>query len=198
MPEEARNELGETALITAAKNGEVGKVKQLLDASADMEATDKWGRTALMWCAREGWIESLRLLVRLPPTHHAAAPSATAARTPLHPATLLPPVPHYRQPRWSCRLRWRGARRSTRSTSTGPPLSDGRRRPRTTRAHSISSPAAPRTWRGRRLAAVCSPHPVPAPLTRTRRFACGPTHQSTRDPPRPLSARRNRRADAHD
>ena len=99
MPEEARNELGETALITAAKNGEVGKVKQLLDASADMEATDKWGRTALMWCAREGWIESLRLLVRLPPTHHAAAPSATAARTPLHPGHVaptrspLPPTP---------------------------------------------------------------------------------------------------------
>ena len=60
---EARNELGETALITAAKNGEVGKVKKLLDADADIEATDKWGRTALMWCAREGWIESLRLLV---------------------------------------------------------------------------------------------------------------------------------------
>ena len=99
MLEEARNELGETALITAAKNGEVGKVKQLLDASADMEATDKWGRTALMWCAREGWIESLRLLVRLPPTHHAAAPSATAARTPLHPGHVaptrspLPPTP---------------------------------------------------------------------------------------------------------
>ena len=76
MPEEARNELGETALITAAKNGEVGKVKQLLDASADMEATDKWGRTALMWCAREGWIESLRLLVRLPPSRPRDADSS--------------------------------------------------------------------------------------------------------------------------
>ena len=177
MPEEARNELGETALITAAKNGEVGKVKQLLDASADMEATDKWGRTALMWCAREGWIESLRLLVRLPPSRPRDAGSS--------PPRPHDPYTHHRHPAGlAAGGEGRRARHARQVRHLGLPMggADQERLVRT----------APRRERrqvhgGGADQQRCAPRTPRRP--RERRSACGPTHRGTREsrPPFPRS-----------
>ena len=45
---------GETALMTAARTGDVGAVKALLAHGRDVNATESWrGQTALMWAAIE-------------------------------------------------------------------------------------------------------------------------------------------------
>lgn len=50
-------------LIEAAGNGDVVRIKQLLTAGAHANAIDEWGNTPLLNAAREGQVESARLLL---------------------------------------------------------------------------------------------------------------------------------------
>lgn len=56
----------EPAIILAAKNGEVEKVKELAaDGNVDLNARDNSGRTALMWAAARGKAEVAAVLIQL-------------------------------------------------------------------------------------------------------------------------------------
>lgn len=50
-------------LIEAAKQGELEKVKSLLDGGADINGKDKNGFTALMWASSKGHLEIVKLLL---------------------------------------------------------------------------------------------------------------------------------------
>jgi serine/threonine-protein phosphatase 6 regulatory ankyrin repeat subunit B len=54
----------EANLIVEATRGNVIAISRLLDVGADINATDRQGRTALMWAAAKGHEEAVRLLVR--------------------------------------------------------------------------------------------------------------------------------------
>jgi ankyrin repeat protein len=53
----------QTALWLAATNGHEGKVKLLLDQSADVEAADEYGRTPLYQASNNGHVDVVRLLL---------------------------------------------------------------------------------------------------------------------------------------
>ena len=53
----------QTALQLAATNGHAGKVKLLLDQSADVEAADEYGRTPLYQASNNGHLDITRLLL---------------------------------------------------------------------------------------------------------------------------------------
>jgi ankyrin repeat protein len=61
----ARDRNGSTALIDAAKSqsSNAEMVQLLLDAGSDLTMRDKFGKTALHWCARSGDAERLALLI---------------------------------------------------------------------------------------------------------------------------------------
>jgi ankyrin repeat protein len=50
-------------LEEAAQSGSTDKVSQLIDHGADINATDKYGYTALHWAAYEGQFDTVKLLV---------------------------------------------------------------------------------------------------------------------------------------
>jgi len=50
-------------LMHAAKNGDMGTVKVLLENNADINARDDYGWTALMWAAYNGYTEIVNLLL---------------------------------------------------------------------------------------------------------------------------------------
>src|SRR5579863_9983459 len=55
---------GQTALMTAAKAGNVGAVKALLDHGAEVNAKESWrGQTALMWATAENHPAVVQVLV---------------------------------------------------------------------------------------------------------------------------------------
>jgi ankyrin repeat protein len=55
---------GETALMTAARTGEVPAVRLLLARGAAVNAVEKWKQqTALMWAAHEGNADAARVLI---------------------------------------------------------------------------------------------------------------------------------------
>jgi ankyrin repeat protein len=54
----------DTALMTAARAGDVDAIKELLDRGADVNAKESMrGRTALMWAALENHLDAARLLL---------------------------------------------------------------------------------------------------------------------------------------
>src|SRR5438105_15186152 len=56
---------GETALMTAARNGRIEAVKALLARGADVHAKEsRRGQTALMWAAAEGNTEVVEALLK--------------------------------------------------------------------------------------------------------------------------------------
>ncbi|MEM1211738.1 MAG: ankyrin repeat domain-containing protein [Planctomycetota bacterium] len=57
------NEYGETALMKAARFGELEKIEALLDAGADTASVSRGGSHAVLEAAREGNIAALRLLI---------------------------------------------------------------------------------------------------------------------------------------
>ncbi|MBR0804344.1 ankyrin repeat domain-containing protein [Bradyrhizobium japonicum] len=62
MPD-ARGPRGKTALILAAERGKIDSMKALIEAKADIRATDEEGRTALSRAAFEGELEAVRTLL---------------------------------------------------------------------------------------------------------------------------------------
>lgn len=56
-------EKGRTALMIAAKYGDVGLVRALIDRGADVNATNHNGGTALMYSALPGSVDSVELLI---------------------------------------------------------------------------------------------------------------------------------------
>ena len=54
---------GNTALIWAARRGQLGVIKELLNSGAIMNATSLFGNTALTWAARNGNLRILRELL---------------------------------------------------------------------------------------------------------------------------------------
>ena len=55
---------GETGLMTCARTGNVATLKALVDAGADVNATESWrGQTALMWAAAEGHTAAVEFLI---------------------------------------------------------------------------------------------------------------------------------------
>lgn len=60
---ETREEQHETALISAARKGDIKAIKILIAAGADIHARDKYGCTALMWAASEGHPEIAKILI---------------------------------------------------------------------------------------------------------------------------------------
>ena len=59
----AKNYLGETALMIAAQNNSADVARLLLEAGADVKATDEYGNTALMWAAGNNSLDAARLLL---------------------------------------------------------------------------------------------------------------------------------------
>ena len=59
----AKNEKGQTALMWAAKSGNIETVKYLVSNGADIKAKTENGKAALMWAARSGNIETVKYLV---------------------------------------------------------------------------------------------------------------------------------------
>src|SRR5271154_2711149 len=57
---EAKDTLGSTSLIRAARNAEM--MKQLLEAGANIEAKDHRGQTPLIWAAKMGAAEEVKEL----------------------------------------------------------------------------------------------------------------------------------------
>ncbi len=58
----ARDRVGETALMGASWNGHTEVVKLLIEAEADINAQDNWGHTALKLASKEGHTEIVKLL----------------------------------------------------------------------------------------------------------------------------------------
>lgn len=54
----------ELELIAAVKEGDVGKARELCDASADIDQQDEHGWTPLNWAAGQGNVELVRLLLQ--------------------------------------------------------------------------------------------------------------------------------------
>lgn len=81
----ARGTLGRTPLMAAAKAGDAGRVKSLLDKGADIGAADVNGGTALDWAAHSGDVATVQLLLE-----HGAKLEARDVNgdTPLHTAVL--------------------------------------------------------------------------------------------------------------
>jgi hypothetical protein len=52
------------ALIKASENGDTETVAMLLENGADVNATDKWGRTALLWASHYGYTEIVKMLLK--------------------------------------------------------------------------------------------------------------------------------------
>jgi hypothetical protein len=50
-------------LVSAAKRGDTADVKFLLGHGTDVDDSDEFGSTALMWAAAEGFVEIARLLI---------------------------------------------------------------------------------------------------------------------------------------
>ena len=50
-------------LITAVKEGDIKKIKQLLDKDADINAKDDLGQTSLMWSSIFGDVKTVTLLL---------------------------------------------------------------------------------------------------------------------------------------
>ena len=59
---EAKDGVGRTPLLWAAKNGHEGAVRQLLGKGVAVEAKDGDGRTPLLWAAEKGHEGVVRLL----------------------------------------------------------------------------------------------------------------------------------------
>lgn len=51
-------------LMLAARKGQAGPARKLVEAGADVEARDKEGLTALMWAGRAGNAETVGALLR--------------------------------------------------------------------------------------------------------------------------------------
>ena len=76
---------GQTALIAAARLGNVGIVVELLEAGADADHADSHGRTALYAAAQEGHLEVLQLLLNSdanlePLTDNGSSPLSVSAQ----------------------------------------------------------------------------------------------------------------------
>lgn len=63
MREQANIIEGRTALMLASFDGDLGAVRRLLEAGADVNATDRDGDTALMFAALKGHAEVVRELL---------------------------------------------------------------------------------------------------------------------------------------
>lgn len=62
------NELGESTLIQlSAEGADYRTLRLLVDAGADLNATDRWGRTALMKAANAGHTETVKALMQFDP-----------------------------------------------------------------------------------------------------------------------------------
>ena len=67
------------AWAAALRTGDVGALRQLLEAGADVDARDQHGQTALMRAARDGQLDVVRLLTaRGAALNHAAKYNLTA------------------------------------------------------------------------------------------------------------------------
>lgn len=71
-------------LQAASAAGDLARIKQLIKDGAQVNGTDAWGNTALLTAAREGEIDSARLLLR----SHADVEGRGGAMTPLAAAAL--------------------------------------------------------------------------------------------------------------
>lgn len=59
----AKDRVGETALMFASKYGYLEKVKLLIESGADINAKNKYGSTSLIWASSEGHLEIVKYLV---------------------------------------------------------------------------------------------------------------------------------------
>ena len=80
MVQQQQGELNK-ALIEAAENGQVEECQRLIQAGANVNATDNDDWTPLLWAAREGHVESCRLLINRGANVNA---TTNGGRTPLH------------------------------------------------------------------------------------------------------------------
>ena len=71
--------IGKTALMRAAEAGDAESVQRLIDAGANVNATDMSGRTALMWAALGGHAGVVRLLLYAGADAHASHKNGVTA-----------------------------------------------------------------------------------------------------------------------
>ena len=71
--------IGKTALMRAAEAGDADSVQRLIDAGANVNATDMSGRTALMWAALGGHVGAVRLLLYAGADAHASHKNGVTA-----------------------------------------------------------------------------------------------------------------------
>ena len=64
----------EKDIFKALRNGEIEKIKALIDSGIDVNVQDKNGSTALMWASHKGYIEAVKALIEAKAEADAHAP----------------------------------------------------------------------------------------------------------------------------
>jgi uncharacterized protein len=115
---------GDTALLFAARSGDLGSAKLLVDAGADVNDADAWGVTATMMAAHAGFAEIVELLLDRGADPNAAKPGFTALQAAImrrHTGMVTALLGHGADPNAPVKA-WTPTRRSSKDYNFAPEL----------------------------------------------------------------------------